>query len=74
MIESAYYIAKNSSTLHAFRVELWLSPTRFLQENPEIHDIPHVLLPDQYLLGRGGCTRKLYKRYKNATQTHFSWP
>ena len=31
--ESAYYIAKNASTLHVFRVELLLLPTRFQIED-----------------------------------------
>ena len=40
---------------------------------PQIHDISHVLLLEQHLQRRGGCTKIRYKRYKRATQTYFSY-
>ena len=69
--ESAYYIAKNASMLHAFWAKLWLLLTRFLQDIPIIHEISHVLLPEQHLLGRGGYIKIQYKLYANTLQRLF---
>ena len=65
MIESAYYIGKNASTLHAFRAELCLLPTRFLEINLE---------HSQYLsrVTAGAAPTKKGRVYKIATQTHLS--
>ena len=65
MNESAYYIAKNASTLHAFWAKLWLSPMRFLQEYPyHSWDVPRITA--------GVTPTKKGRVYKIAMQTHVS--
>ena len=61
MIESAYYIAKNAITLHAFRVELCLSPTRFPQEDFNYSYLPRVTA--------GAAPTRKGRVYKNAIRT-----
>ena len=46
MIESAYYIIKDASTLHVLWAELLLLSPRYLQKDSEI-DIFYVLLLEQ---------------------------
>ena len=40
MIESAYYIAKNASTLHACQAELWLLPMHFQIKDAIAYALP----------------------------------
>ena len=53
-----------------FKLNCVCCPRVSYKDIPIIHEISHVLLPEQHLPGRGGGTRKLYKRYKNKSFPH----
>ena len=74
LIESAYHISNNASTVHVHsELNYGYRPRDPYKDILIIHEISHVLLPEQHLQGKGECTRIRYKRYKKATQTHFSY-